>query len=160
MGDNFKLTEYEETFANFKIKLKVFETLKGGDKIIKEPTTGILFSDPPTNWQWLKRWWYGESKANTFIYLDNLFIEFMKFLDIILVHQIDNNKTFELKQLCKEICQYIDLIIPGLCSLNCTYNNSKKIKCKVASIVVTLIDFKREIRPKLNRKTIRRSQTP
>ena len=56
----------------------------------------------------------------------------------------ENNYYPRVIRLNKQICDYINLIIPGLCSLKYTYPEYKEIHCKVASIVVTLIDFKKE----------------
>jgi len=56
----------------------------------------------------------------------------------------ENNYYPRVIRLNAQICDYINLIIPGLCSLKYTYPEYKEIHCKVASIVVTLIDFKKE----------------
>ena len=139
-----KVTNFEKVFIKFKIELKLFETLKSGHKIMKNNITNILYAEPPSNWQWIKRWWYGEDKERTFQYLDKIFTEFMRFLDSIIKYMRENNYYPRVTRLNKQICDYINLIIPGLCSLKYTYPEYKEIHCKVASIVVTLIDFKKE----------------
>jgi len=76
-----KVTDFEKVLIKFKIELKLFETLQSGHKIMKDSTTNILYSEPPGNFQWIKRWWYGEDKERTFKYLDVIFTDFMKYLD-------------------------------------------------------------------------------
>jgi len=139
-----KVTDFEKVLIKFKIELKLFETLQSGHKIMKDSTTNILYSEPPGNFQWIKRWWYGEDKERTFKYLDVIFTDFMKYLDSILKYMRENNYYPRVIRLNAQICDYINLIIPGLCSLKYTYPEYKEIHCKVASIVVTLIDFKKE----------------
>ena len=139
-----KITNFEKVFIKFKIELQLFENLKSGDKVMKNGNTNVLYSEPPSNWQWIKRWWYGEDKERTFKYLDELFTFFMKFLDSILKYMRENTHCLRIIRLNNQIYKYINLIIPGLCSLKYTYPNYKEIHCKVASIVITLIDFKKE----------------
>jgi len=152
-----KVTNFEKILIKFKIELKLFETLQSGHKIMKDSTTSILYSEPPGNFQWIKRWWYGEDKERTFEYLDKIFTDFMKYLDSILKYMRENNYFPRVIRLNTQICDYINLIIPGLCSLKYTYPDYKEIHCKVASIVVTLIDFKKETFKKRSKpkKTVR-----
>ena len=62
MGTNLK--DLETKFAKAKNELKVFEELDSGEKIMKEQTTNILYSDPPDNFQFIRRWWAGEKRLN------------------------------------------------------------------------------------------------
>ena len=151
-----KVTNFEKTFNNFKIKLRLFETLKEGYKIMNNGNTNILYAEPPGNWQWVKRWWYGEDKERTFKYLDEIFTQFMKFLDSILKYMKENSYFPRVIRLNKQICDYINDIIPGLCSLKYTYPEYTEIHAKVASIVVTLIDFKKETYRYTNKKRNRK----
>ena len=68
-------------------------------------------------------------------YLDEYFKQFMEFLDRVLNKHI----RYDFK---KEICDFINLIIPGLYSLKLTYPDSKELCCKVDSIILTMLDFK------------------
>lgn len=138
------ITTFEKTLIRYKIELKVFETLKSGYKIMKNNTTHILYSEAPSNLQGIKRWWYGEDKEKTWNYLDEMFNEFVKFLDKILHYMRENNYFPRVERLNITIREFIDNIIPGLCSLKYTYPEYAELHCKVASIVITLIDFKKE----------------
>ena len=82
MGTNLK--DLETKFAKAKNELKVFEKLDSGEKIMKEQTTNILYSDPPDNFQFIRRWWAGENWKKTIEHLDEVFGSFTKFLDQIL----------------------------------------------------------------------------
>ena len=49
--------ELESEFEELKAELKIFETLKVGDKISRDGATDILYIDPPTTFQSIWRWW-------------------------------------------------------------------------------------------------------
>ena len=107
----------------------------------------VLYAEPPGYLQFWKRWWYGEDKNKTFHHLDIYFTNFMKFLDKI-IKKTDMNRSIEMTKLSNDICVYINNIIPGIYSLKDTYPSYKKLHCKVDSIILTLIDFKGEVRKK------------
>ena len=139
-----KITNFEKIFFQFKSELKCFENLKSGYKIFKDNNTNILYCEEPGNWIWLKRWFYGENREKTFKYLDEIFTQFVKFLDSILRYLRENKYCSRIIILNFQICEYINSIIPGLCSIKYTYPKYADIHAKIASIVVTLIDFKQE----------------
>lgn len=123
-------------FENIKKTLEVFIVLKKGDKLMKNGDE--LYSEPAGFLQSLKRWWYDENQEKTIEYLDEYFKKFMEFLDKILNKRI----RYDFK---KEICDFINLIIPGLYSLKLTYPNSDELCCKVDSIILTMLDFKTSV---------------
>ena len=94
--------------------------------------------------QKLSRWWWSENREKTFKYLDDDFNEFVEFLDKIKLHTTSINYIF-FSKLIKEICLYCNKIIPGLYNLKETYENISKIKAKIDSIIMILIDFKAEM---------------
>ena len=125
----------EEKFANFREKLDVYVHLREGDKLMRNGNT--MYSEPPGFLQSWKRWWYKENHETTFQYLDEDFTEFMKFLD-------KDMKIYV--EYTDKVIEYIKSIIPGLHSLKLTYPNYKKLHFKVDSIILTLLDFKKEVR--------------
>ena len=144
MGTNLK--DLETKFAKAKNELKVFEKLDSGEKIMKEQTTNILYSDPPDNFQFIRRWWAGENWKKTIEHLDEVFGSFTKFLDQILKFaQI--NGLGPVYKFINRVCEYINKIIPGLHTLKYTYSlaERKEIHAKIDAIILTLIDFKDEI---------------
>ena len=50
------------------------------------------------------------------------------------------------KTLTGEICQFINDIIVGLYNLKKTYPEYKELKCRVDSIIMTLVDFKDKVK--------------
>ena len=120
-------------FEKMKKTLEIFIVLKKGDKLMKDGDQ--LYSEPAGFFQSFKRWWYDENQEKTIEYLDEYFKKFMEFLDRVLNKRI----RYDFK---KEICDFINLIIPGLYSLKLTYTDSKELCCKVDSIILTMLDFK------------------
>ena len=150
----------EQEFQKLKDELRIFESLKVGDKISRDGTTDILYIDPPSTFQSFFRWWNSENRLRTVGHLDNIFKKFMKYLDKIL--GIIRLKGFSknLQSLTKKISEFINLIIVGLNNLKFTYPTTPEIHAKLGSIILTLIDFKDEIqrlRPK--KRTLVRSSS-
>ena len=89
------------------------------------------------------RWWYDENHEKTFEYIDNDFSLFARFLD-----QIKTNSGIDGKLLYKkitlEIINFSNEIIKGLYNLKQTYESNKKLKSKIESIIMILLDFKNE----------------
>ncbi len=94
--------------------------------------------------QKLSRWWWSENREKTFKYLDDDFNEFVEFLDNIKLYTTSINYIY-FSKFIKEICLYCNKIIPGLYNLKETYENISKIKAKIDSIIMILIDFKAEM---------------
>jgi len=143
--------EFEMEFENLKSELKIFETLKVGDKISRNGATNILYVDPPSTFQSIWRWWYSENRLKTVSHLDQSFKKFMKFLDKILGRIRLRGFDLDIKILVKKISEFINVIIVGLNNLKFTYPTTPEIHAKLGSIILTLIDFKEEIqrlRPK------------
>jgi len=138
--------EYKETFEKIKEKLKVFEGLTVGFKIGKDDDSKTLYSDPPDSLQAVRRWWNGENRTKTLVHLDDSFKEFMRLLDKILTHARYNGQGPVMKKLTANICTFINSILNGLNSLKFTYPHCAEIHCKIGSIILTLIDFKDDIR--------------
>ncbi|MBM08538.1 MAG: hypothetical protein CMF69_03035 [Magnetovibrio sp.] len=120
---------YMSTLEDFKKKLAVFLILKKGDKLMKNDD--LLYHEPPSLLQSFKRWWYSENQETTFEYLDSEFKHFMKFLN-----KVEKKDSEQVKQ-------FMNDIIPGIHSLKLTYPHCRKICCKVDSIILTFLDFKK-----------------
>ena len=152
------LKELQNHFKLEKEKTKVFKILKKNDKIMKNKSTNTLYCEAPGYLQSWKRWWYCEDKITTFHYMDTYFVQFMRFLDSVLLFD-DKNTDKDIKDLGEEICCYINSIIPGIHILKDTYPEYRELHCKVDSIIITMIDFKKEyyrrctINKKIKRKT-------
>ena len=142
--------ELDKAFVVQKKKLNIFLSIKVGDKIMEDSSKGVLYIEPPSYFQSIKRWWYGENKVSTFKYLDRYFVEFVRFLDRILAIVDDRNKS-SISPLGYSVCKYINNIIPGIHVLKSTYPNYVELHDKIASIIITLIDFKTEYREKIKR---------
>lgn len=132
-----KLNYYKKLF-------NVFSFINVGDKLAKNNEG--YFIQQQGNLQRIKRWWHNESRSKTFNYLDKDFTKFFSFCT-----KINNNITIPIIngiQLKCELIDLINIITQGLYNLKKTYENDKeleaeKLKCKIDSIILTLIDFKK-----------------
>ena len=139
------LPELKEEFNIQKKKINIFVELIKNDKIMENVAEEVLYIEPSGYFQFLKRWWYGEDKQTTFKHLNKYFIEFMRFLDKVLVFaRTESNVEFVLFGTC--VCTYINCLIPGIHTLKQTYPDYVELHNKIASIIITLIDFKTEFR--------------
>ena len=84
-------------------------------------------------------------------FLNVEFIDFIQFLDRYLAF-LDDRVQYIVKVIEKgyhiltdEICEFINNIIPGLYNLKKTYPDCKKLKCRIDSIIMTLVDFKDKV---------------
>ena len=94
------------------------------------------------------RWWNNENFEKTFNYLDKDFSIFMKYLDSVKhfkEKQYFIENKFILDELVKNIIKFNNKIIYGLYNLKSTYKDVTKIKAKIDSIILTLIDFNTEV---------------
>tara|TARA_Y100000817_G_scaffold313772_1_gene310680 strand:+ start:1731 stop:2243 length:513 start_codon:yes stop_codon:yes gene_type:complete len=137
------IDSFRDEFVELQKRLEVFLNLEIGDKILKGED-GFLDKDPPSNFQFLRRWWYGESREKTLEYLDTLFQDFFKFLDKILAFIRTHMFSQVIEKLSVDVCNYITKIMEGLHKLKQTYYNDTKIVCKVDACILTMIDFKDE----------------
>jgi len=144
------ITELQKNFEIQKKKLNIFLSIKNGDKIMENVQSNILYIEPPGYLQSIKRWWYRENKTSTFNYLDQYFVEFVRFLDSIL-NIINNSNKSKVSPLGYSVCKYINELIPGIHILKSTYPNYKDLHDKIASIIITMIDFKTEYKEKIKR---------
>ena len=175
--ENNSLDNYRRVLENYKQKLEIFNNLEEGIKLGKynetektnktEETneteeiintvcreliiTNKYYIFENTSLQKLSRWWYSENREKTFKYLDEDFTKVMKFLDRIK----EKTSYFNIKNhnsLLKDINIFINKIIPGLYNLKKTYIEDVKMKAKIDSIILVLIDFKTETKKTKKRK--------
>jgi len=144
-----KLASLREEFGRQKKKLHIFISIKKDDKIMENTICKVLYLEPPGYFQFIKRWWYGEDKKKTFAHLDTYFTEFMRFLDAVLLF-IKKDDDERIISLGNDICAFINSIIPGIHTLKTTYPEYKGLHDKIASIIITMLDFKEEYRNETN----------
>ncbi len=98
---------------------------------------------PLCSTQKFSRWWYGEYHEKTFKYLDNDFTLFARFLDNFKVlYKKEGRLLYSL--LIKDIIELISQLVNGLYNLKQTYISNNKLKSKIDSIIMILLDFKNE----------------
>lgn len=142
---------HEKDFYRIREKLSVIKDLNINDKLGYDEND-VLYIDKYQWGQYFSRVWYGQSRQKTEKYLNRVFIEFMQYLDNYLKF-LDNTPDFIVKTLDKryktltgEICQFINDIIVGLYNLKKTYPEFKELKCRVDSIIMTMVDFKDKVK--------------
>jgi hypothetical protein len=141
--ENIKITE---ELAKFVDTFNLLTIINVGDKIGKY--NNKYYIEETGRLQKFKRWWNGESRSKTFTYLDEDFTNFFKFCNKIkneISSQAINFTTYK-----TDLLKLITEIIPGLYNLKQTYeeekdDDSNKLKCKIDSIILTIIDFKEEL---------------
>ena len=152
IGDTIKFLTYEQKtnkeIIRFMEKLDIFKNIKIGDKIGKY-NTGDYYIVPQGYTQIFWRYWYSENRNNTWIYLDEDFTEFVKYLDRILL-KVNLNNFY--KNCILRLLKFINEIIEGLYNLKQTYIDTKKMVAKVDSIILTLLDFKEKVNKSNNKK--------
>ena len=134
--DEKKQNEKKENFLEFKKYLEIITTIKVGDKLSK--VNNIYYIDVVGVTQRARRWWYSQNRKKTFSDLTKDFLRFTDFLDNIL-----SGPSF--KKILDEMILFINDLMVGLYNLKTTYPDYEDIKCKIDSIIMTLIDFKESV---------------
>ena len=141
---------HKKEFDSIREKLIILKDIKINDKL-GQSANGIIYIDKYQWGQYFRRVWYNQSREKTEKFLNNEFIEFIQFLDKYLVF-LDEKVKFIVKiidegyhTLTDEICEFINNIIPGLYNLKKTYPDCKKLKCRIDSVIMTLVDFKDKV---------------
>lgn len=153
-----------ENFYYLKKKLDILKEIKEGDKIGKVSCEQVDDEENEENeekckieyliegeyclyksgsFQKWSRWWYNENHEKTFGYLDKDFSLFARYLDRLKSFSLIDGKLLY-KNITLEIINFINEIIKGLYHLKETYNSEKKLKSKIESIIMVLLDFKNE----------------
>lgn len=152
-----KVQACRKNFEYIKSKLEPLKNVQDGDKIGKifesnkdteekeneffiKGTYCIYCSGTFQKWS---RWWHNENHEKTFEYIDNDFSLFAKFLDQLKTISATDGKLLYNK-LTLEIINFSNEIIKGLYKLKQTYENNAKLKAKIDSIIMILLDFKNE----------------
>ena len=141
--ENTNIIEELDCFID---RFSILMSINVGDKIGKSDKK--YYIEETGRLQKFKRWWNGETRTKTFTYLDEDFTAFFKFCN--------NFKNYEsLQNINKNknktnLLKLINDIIPGLYNLKQTYDEEtdeegKKLKCKIDSIIYTIIDLKEEL---------------
>ena len=136
-------TDLFTKFIDFKVRFSVFHLISVGDKLGKNKEG--YFIQEKGNLQKIKRWWHNESRDKIIKYLDKDFSEFFSYCTRI-INDI-SIYTANARELKSELVELIDSIIQGIYNLKKTYETEKdfeaeKLKCKIDSIIFTLIDVK------------------
>lgn len=155
-SSKYNLQECKKDFQYFKDKFDILKNIEIGDKIGK--VFENVDEEEKKNKYFIKgnyciykngklqkwsRWWYDENHEKTFKYIDNDFSLFARFLDEIKNISIINGKILY-KNIFLEIIEFSNDIIKGLYTLKTTYESNSKLKSKIESIIMILLDFKNE----------------
>jgi hypothetical protein len=158
--DNFKTLHLNEQVDFIVKKMDIFTNIKVGDKIGK--SNNVYYLVETGTLQKIKRWWYSENRNNTFDYLDTEFVIFFRlYRELKEINMICNTK-----KIANDFITLINGLVAGLYNLKLTYignggdisnniNNinintisgesTRKLVCKIDSIILTLIDLKDDI---------------
>jgi len=167
--DHFKKLQLKEQIVFIIEKMEIFTNINLGDKIGKYNNKYYLLEKGGL--QKIKRWWYSENRNNTFNYLDTEFVNFFKLCNELKKHKFIKNKDI----IKTDFLKLIDGLVSGLYNLKLTYSSdknihdissnnninnlninnindesTKKLICKIDSIILTLIDLKDDILKDIN----------
>ena len=136
--------DYNREFDIFKLKLDVFINLKQGIKIGKRNNDINEEYEiyEPTYYQKISRWYYSENRYKTIEYLNHDFESFTVFLQKLL-EKLDLDKFNLYGTIVYEINNFVKELIKGLYNLKKTYYDYKKMVATIDSIILTLLDFKK-----------------
>tara|TARA_B100000927_G_C16474810_1_gene472995 strand:- start:354 stop:974 length:621 start_codon:yes stop_codon:yes gene_type:complete len=131
-----------DELMNFKQKFNIITLIKNGDKLGRNKE-GYFIQEKGV-FQRVKRWWSNENREKTFKYLDEDFTSFFTFCTKINTIIVPILFSIQVKY---ELTDLITSIMEGLYNLKKTYDNeidieAEKLKCKIDSIILTLIDVK------------------
>ena len=129
-------------------KFEEIGNLEDGDKLARD-SSGVYYRHTKGEYLvQLRRWWTSQGRSHTFNHLDEDFMKFMKYLDKVLnILNITYDSRYRL--LGKNLKDLANSLITGLYTLKNTYPKEAKLICKIDSIILSLIDFKRSIGEKL-----------
>ena len=154
-GQGGSIAGLKKQLEGFEKALAVFLYIKEGDKIGKCQDKYALYRAGYTQ-NWARRW-YGETRDKTLQYLDIDFTRYVKYLDNLL--EVDEVQSLiEYKQVISDTVDFTNRIIPGLYALKTTYENYKKLRCKIDSIILIFIDFKDKIASRGLPRVVQRSR--
>tara|TARA_B100000963_G_scaffold362057_1_gene402876 strand:+ start:1978 stop:2622 length:645 start_codon:yes stop_codon:yes gene_type:complete len=173
LGQKVSLQTCRENLNNFKEKLKLLTIIKEGDKLgkIVKVTEKKDISENLFNYnlasgaynlnmssyeitgeyciyhcgmmQKFSRWWHDENYEKTFKYLDDDFTIFARYLDNLKQISLVNGKLLYGK-IINDTNEFINELVKGLYNLKETYSANSKLKAKIESIILILLDFKNE----------------
>lgn len=172
LGQRVSLQTCRENLNNFKEKLKLLTTIKEGDKlgkiqkVTKKDISKNIFNYDLASGEYnlnfcdyeikgdycvyntglmqkFSRWWHNENYEKTFKYLDDDFTVFARYLDNLKQISLINGKLLYGKIII-DTNKFIDELVKGLYNLKETYSVNHKLKAKIESIILILLDFKNE----------------
>ena len=148
---NFRQQEFKELqdeYDSYSTKFKEIGELEDGDKLARD-SSGMYYRHTKEEYLvQLRRWWTSQGRSHTFNHLDEDFSKFMKYLDKVLnILNITYDARYRL--LGKNLKDLANSLMTGLYTLKNTYPKEAKLICKIDSIILSLIDFKKSIGEKL-----------
>ena len=143
-----ELKELQDEYDSYSTKFKEIGELEDGDKLARD-SSGVYYRHTKGEYLvQLRRWWTSQGRSHTFNHLDEDFSKFMKYLDKVLnILNITYDNRYRL--LGKNLKDLANSLMTGLYTLKNTYPKEAKLICKIDSIILSLIDFKKSIGEKL-----------
>ena len=154
-----RIRDYTNRLNGFKTKFEKLGEIEKGDKIGRnENGNYYIFKGDMFSFQLVKRWWYKEDRTTSFKYIDEDFTKFFSLCDDIKQSHMALTPNATVK---KTLVEIITEVIPGLYNLKDIYSaadeNANKLRCKIDSIILTLIDIKTEINKNTTSQSIERT---
>jgi len=148
---NFRQQEFKELqdeYESYSIKFKNIGELEDGDKLARDSSGVYYIHTKEVYFVQLRRWWTNQGRTHTFNHLDEDFMKFMKYLDKV-INSLNITYDNRYRLLGKNLKDLANSLMTGLYTLKKTYPKEAKLICKIDSIILALIDFKKTIGEKL-----------
>lgn len=155
----FNIDEMRDTFDKFKTRIEQIEKLNAGDKLAMTEDNIFIVHHMGT-FQFLHRWWFNESREKTVQYLNDNFLDYMKFIDMCV--DATRSQPYEncFLELCYDNVAFQDRIRIGLKNLRDTYykdaQNEEEHATKICKYINVLLSTMDDFRLNIIRRAYRR----
>ena len=146
----FDINDMRKTSNTFQNKFNALKNIQMGQKLCVNDEILSLDTSEINRWQGIRRYFQGQGREVILIYIEDHFVDYTKFLDMIISslsceHINDNHKALALNNQ-----KFIDNIIPGLDIVKKTYPEHVRINNKIESIIFTFLDYKKQMDSLIN----------
>lgn len=144
----FDLEDMKNNYTIFEDKFNALYDLKKGDKISFDDDKKI-YIDSQGSLQFLKRWYYGENRTNSYEKLNLVFDDYNKYL-IMILGSIRYRKQQEFLELADKVVYLNKKISVGLKNLKSTYTQYENYNSNLIELLDTIIECLKQFEFKYN----------
>lgn len=155
----FDYSTMKRDFQIFYTQLEGLQDISFGDKITVDESNNIIIQ-PSSIYQSIQRWWYSETREQTFEYLKEIFSDYFCFIDMCVdASRIRSSNRQLFIQLAFDNIDLQDRIISGLLNLKRTYEQDSEddtFAHHICIIVDKLVDMMQDFKSQMIERQFRR----